>query len=50
MLSKRHPEIDQLISKSGMVEFYTTDSSDEFDNHASVFYGKQVASNHTELA
>jgi glutamate racemase len=29
--------------------FYTTDSTEDFDNHASIFFGEAVRSKHVEL-
>jgi glutamate racemase len=40
----RHPEIESRCSKKGDLVFYTTDSPQDFDNHAAVFYGKAVQS------
>ncbi|MBL7701683.1 MAG: glutamate racemase [Ferruginibacter sp.] len=45
----KHPEIDGKCTKSGQISFYTTDSTDDFDNHAAVFYGKPVKSQHLSL-
>lgn len=45
----RHPEIDQKLAKNGQISFFTTDSAEDFDNHASVFYGKPVKSAHLVL-
>lgn len=45
----RHPEIDELCSKKGSQEFYTTDSTEDFDNHATSFFGKAVKSKHLDL-
>ncbi len=45
----RHPEIDNQCSKNGQREFYTTDSTDDFDSHATVFYGEPVQSKHVDL-
>ncbi len=45
----RHPEIDQKLAKNGQINFFTTDSAEDFDNHASVFYGKPVKSHHLVL-
>jgi glutamate racemase len=45
----RHPEIECQCSKSSQRMFYTTDSTDDFDNHASVFYGSPVRSRHADL-
>jgi len=46
---KRHPEMEQKCSKGNAIEFYTTDSSENFDKAASMFYGKEVKSKHLEL-
>jgi len=43
---KRHPEMESACSKSGRREFYTTDSTEDFDNHASIFFGETVRSTH----
>jgi glutamate racemase len=45
----RHPEIDTRCSKHGKTVFYTTDSAEDFDNHARIFYGKSIQSNHLSL-
>lgn len=45
----RHPEIEHRLSRSGKMEFYTTDSPADFNEHASIFFGKPVESMHTEL-
>jgi len=46
---KRHPKIESLCSPGGQQTFYTTDSTEDFDNHATVFFGKQVKSKHVDL-
>jgi glutamate racemase len=40
----RHPEIEQQCSKNGEYLFYTTDSVEDFDNHASLFFGEEISS------
>ena len=45
----RHPEIEQKCSKGGSTEFYTTDSPENFDKAASLFYGKPLHSKHLAL-
>ncbi len=45
----RHPEIEQQCSKKGHQRFYTTDDTDSFDSHASVFFGEQVFSIHVSI-
>jgi glutamate racemase len=46
---ERHPEMEQKCSKGKSIEFFTTDSAENFDKAASMFYGKPVKSNHLEL-
>lgn len=45
----RHPEMEARCSKNGQREFYTTDSTRDFDNHTSLFYGEAVQSKHVDL-
>ncbi len=42
----RHPEMENRITKQGSVRFYTTDSANDFNSHATTFFGKPVASQH----
>ena len=46
---KRHHEIESKISKGQNRTFYTTDSTEDFDNKASIFFGKAVKSHHLDL-
>jgi glutamate racemase len=46
---QRHPEIENLCSKNGKRSFYTTDSPEDFDNHATTFFGEAVRSKHMDL-
>jgi len=49
---KRHPEMEQRISKGnnmGSRLFFTTDSTEDFDNHASIFLGQDLRSIHVKL-
>jgi glutamate racemase len=46
---ERHPEIEAVCSKNGKRIFYTTDSTEDFDQHASVFFGGPVESKHLAL-
>lgn len=41
---KRHPEMEEKCSKNGNRSFYTTDSTEDFDSHASIFFGEEVSS------
>ncbi len=43
---KRHSEIENLCNKSFKREFYTTDSTVDFDKHSSSFYGEKIESKH----
>jgi glutamate racemase len=46
----RHPEVEQSCSKGGKRLFYTTDSTEDFDQHATLFYGEPVNSKHLDLS
>ncbi|MFI5164297.1 MAG: glutamate racemase [Bacteroidia bacterium] len=46
---KRHPEMENKISRKNNIEFYTTDSTENFDKLANIFLGKNVKSKHLEL-
>lgn len=40
---QRHPEIENRCSKTGQIEFYTTDSAKDLNNrHLKVFFGREV--------
>lgn len=45
----RHPEIDEKCSKNGLRQFFTTDSTKDFDKHSAVFFGEKVNSIHVDL-
>lgn len=44
-----HPEMEKRCTKGGTRKFYTTDSEEDFDNHASIFFGEPVKTRHVEL-
>lgn len=46
----RHPNIENQCSKNGVVKFFTTDSSDVFDQKAALFYHQTVQSSHIEIS
>ena len=46
---KRHPEIETRCSKKSTREFYTTDSTEDFDAKAGLFYGEAIKSQHVEF-
>jgi glutamate racemase len=39
-----HPEMDQKCSKSGLVNYYTTENVEVFERNATTFLGKQIKS------
>ncbi|MBS1731568.1 MAG: glutamate racemase [Bacteroidetes bacterium] len=43
---KRHPEMEGRISRNSTHEFYTTDSTADFNEHAPAFFGSPVLSQH----
>ncbi len=45
----RHPEINAKCSKNGTLQFFTTDSTKDFDKHSAIFFGKPVNSTHVDL-
>lgn len=46
---RRHPEIEGNCSKNRQRAFYTTDSTEDFDDHARIFFETQVQSKHVSL-
>jgi len=46
---QRHSEIETGLTKQGNCKFYTTDSSQDFDELANLFFGESVASVHTAI-
>lgn len=46
---ERHPAMEASCSKGATLRFYTTDSTEDFDNHGTLFYGAPVQSTHVEL-
>jgi glutamate racemase len=45
----RHPELETKISKNGKRSFYTTDSTEDFNNKATIFFGKTIEAKHLDL-
>lgn len=45
----RHPEIETKISKENKRVFYTTDSTEDFNNKATIFFGERVEAKHLDL-
>lgn len=46
---ERHPEMEASCSRNGTRKFYTTGHTGDFDNHASLFFGKPVVSEKLRL-
>ncbi len=46
---ERHPEIAERCSTNGQRQFFTTDSTEDFDNHATGFFGEAIQSKHLDL-
>ena len=46
---QRHPEIEERLSKGEERKFFTTDSREDFDDKATVFFGRAVESEHAEI-
>ncbi len=46
---QRHPEIENRISKNCRRFFYTTDSTEDFDQQATAFFCEAVKSKHVVL-
>ena len=46
---QRHPEIEERCRRGNDREFYTTDSPEDFDNHATAFFGEAVRSERCQL-
>jgi glutamate racemase len=46
---QRHSELENKLTKGGSVEFFTTDSAENFDKAASLFFGNEVRSKHLGL-
>ena len=46
---QRHPEMETNCSKGKSIEFFTTDSAENFDAAASIFFGEKVRSRHLAL-
>lgn len=44
-----HPAMAEKCTRNGQLSFYTTDSTADFDTHATRFFGKAVVSKHLEL-
>lgn len=45
----RHPEMEERLTKQQQKQFFTTDSADDFNRHARLFYGGEVKATNIEL-
>lgn len=45
----RHPEMVERISKKRDYKFFTTDAENDFDTHASLFFGENIKAKHAEI-
>lgn len=45
----RHPELEKNCKKGKCISFFTTDSEEDFNNKASIFFGGKIVSRHTHL-
>jgi len=46
---QKHPQMDLRLTRAGDRAFYTTDSTEDFDRHAGIFYGSEIRSQHVDL-
>ncbi|HEV8079963.1 MAG TPA: glutamate racemase [Chitinophagaceae bacterium] len=46
---ERHPEIEEKCGRTGQVDLFTTDTTDDFDRHSSEFFGKKLKSRQIKL-
>ena len=46
---QRHPEMEEQCSKNGQRTFLTTDSTEDFDRQATIFYGELIRSEQLTL-
>jgi glutamate racemase len=44
-----HPDMSEMCTKTGSLQFFTTDSAADFDNHARLFFEAEVKSEHIFL-
>jgi glutamate racemase len=45
----RHPELESRCSRQGRRRFCTTDSTADFEKHATAFYGTPLQAEHVDL-
>jgi glutamate racemase len=47
---QRHPEIESKITRNKKRVFHTTDSAEDFNSKASIFFGEDISADHTDLS
>lgn len=45
----RHPEIEKQCTKNGTIDFYTTETPENFSAQAGKFFGKEIAAKHLSI-
>ena len=45
-----HKSIEERCKKGNYISFYTTDSTEDFDSKATIFFGQPIQSTHTDLS
>lgn len=46
---QRHPEMEMRITRGAGMQFFTTDSAEDFNEHATTFFGQKVNAQHLHL-
>lgn len=46
---QRHPEIEQQLTKTSQRDFYTTDSTTDFEQKGTSFFGQPIQASHVDL-
>ncbi|MDR2282368.1 MAG: glutamate racemase [Sphingobacterium sp.] len=46
---ERHPEVEESCSKVRHMIFYTTDSAEDFEQKATIFFGKTITAEHIKV-
>ena len=46
---KRHPDMAHRLTRNGTMEFFTTDDPDDFNEHATIFFGQEVRSQYLKV-
>jgi glutamate racemase len=46
---RRHPGMEERLSKGGSIRFFTTDDASDFEERGSLFFGSPVQAEHISL-